>query len=239
MKDNKVRNEKITLFQRNSQLCPVLALKNWMKTRSKLEIKGDILFWNFDKQVPGSSYRCSRKLTGILRNSGINPPYNGPSIRHASMTKLRSSVASVTIILISKIIRAQMLMMEAKLILAFKHGEQFHASRSLEENQSMIDDASGDVEIQMDAFQLRRRDHNEMEEWTDNESIPPSDSEETRGIQRRRLNKEDEITASESLSQQDPDIKSIIKKTCTITSQLKKYYKKAALRLIESRTHQK
>lgn len=46
----------------------------------------------------------------------------------------------------------------------------------------MIDDASGDVEIQMDAFQLRRRDHNEMEEWTDNESIPPSDSEETRGI---------------------------------------------------------
>ncbi|KAA6392688.1 MAG: hypothetical protein EZS28_011783 [Streblomastix strix] len=95
-KGNKVRNEKITLLQRNNQLCPVLALKNWMKTRSKLEINGDSLFWNFYNQVPTSSYYCSRMLTGILRNSGNNPPYNGPSIRHASITNLRSSGASVT-----------------------------------------------------------------------------------------------------------------------------------------------
>ncbi|KAA6395467.1 MAG: hypothetical protein EZS28_009006 [Streblomastix strix] len=95
-KSNNVRNEKITLLQRNSQLCPVLALKHQLKTRSMLEINGDSLFWNFDKQVPASSYFCNIILTCIFRNSGINPPYNDPSIRHASMTKLRSSEASVT-----------------------------------------------------------------------------------------------------------------------------------------------
>jgi hypothetical protein len=51
----------------------------------------------------------------------------------------------------------------------------------------------------------------------DSELIPPSESEEGQGIKRRRLNEDVEETEaessdSESLSPQDPETKSIIKK---------------------------
>ncbi|KAA6382584.1 MAG: hypothetical protein EZS28_021889 [Streblomastix strix] len=95
-KGNKIRNEKISLLQRNNELCPVFALNNWIQERQKLNIRNEYLFWNFEKQIPATSYYCSHLLTSILRNSGIQPPYNGPSIRHATMTKLRASGASVT-----------------------------------------------------------------------------------------------------------------------------------------------
>ncbi|KAA6369382.1 MAG: hypothetical protein EZS28_035091, partial [Streblomastix strix] len=92
----KIRNEQIKLNRSNCKLCPISALQNWILIRSTINTSGDAVFWNFQKGIQASSYYCSQSLTSILRKAGIQQSYNGPSIRHACMTKLRSSGASVT-----------------------------------------------------------------------------------------------------------------------------------------------
>ncbi|KAA6361811.1 MAG: hypothetical protein EZS28_042662, partial [Streblomastix strix] len=94
-KGSKVRNETITLNRLESQLCPVDALRIWIQTRMKINIQEESIFWDFKRQTAPSSHYCSQTLTTILRQFGIESPFNGPSIRHATMTKLRASGASV------------------------------------------------------------------------------------------------------------------------------------------------
>ncbi|KAA6388342.1 MAG: hypothetical protein EZS28_016128 [Streblomastix strix] len=94
-KGNKIRNETITLNRLKNQLCSVKALKSWIKSREKINIKEESLFWDFKKHTIPSSHYCSQTLTTFIRQFGIQSPYNGPSIRHSTMTKLRASGASV------------------------------------------------------------------------------------------------------------------------------------------------
>ncbi|KAA6399382.1 MAG: hypothetical protein EZS28_005102 [Streblomastix strix] len=63
--------------------------------RRSVKKVGDYIFWNYNKSKPASSTYCSQSLTLLLKNAGIQQPYNGPSIRHASTTKLRASGASI------------------------------------------------------------------------------------------------------------------------------------------------
>ncbi|KAA6372188.1 MAG: hypothetical protein EZS28_032285, partial [Streblomastix strix] len=94
-KGNKIRNETITLNRLKNQLYPVKALQSWIQSREKINIQEESLFWDFKKHTIPSSLYCSQTLTTIIRQFGIQSPYNGPSIRHATMTKLRASGASV------------------------------------------------------------------------------------------------------------------------------------------------
>ncbi|KAA6367100.1 MAG: hypothetical protein EZS28_037374 [Streblomastix strix] len=94
-KGNRIRNELIKLNKINTKLCPVNTLKKWIDMRRSVKQVGDSVFWNFNKSKPASSIYCSQSLAPLLRNAGIQQPYNGPSIRHASMTKLRASGASI------------------------------------------------------------------------------------------------------------------------------------------------
>ncbi|KAA6389424.1 MAG: hypothetical protein EZS28_015053 [Streblomastix strix] len=66
----------------------------WIDTRISVKQVGDSVFWNFNKSKPASSTYCCQSLISLLSNAGTQQPYYGPSIRHASMTKLRASGAS-------------------------------------------------------------------------------------------------------------------------------------------------
>ncbi|KAA6362504.1 MAG: hypothetical protein EZS28_041969 [Streblomastix strix] len=61
----------------------------------KINIQEESIFWDFKRQTAPSSHYCSQTLITILRQFWIKSPFNGPSIRHATMTKLRASGASV------------------------------------------------------------------------------------------------------------------------------------------------
>ncbi|KAA6386831.1 MAG: hypothetical protein EZS28_017643 [Streblomastix strix] len=63
--------------------------------RENLNIQEESLLLDFKKQTIPSSHYCSQTLTTIIRQFEIQSPYNGPSIRHATMTKLRANGASV------------------------------------------------------------------------------------------------------------------------------------------------
>ncbi|KAA6396656.1 MAG: hypothetical protein EZS28_007820, partial [Streblomastix strix] len=94
-KGNTIRNEKIILKQTSNSLCPIKAINEWILVRNALKLKPSSFFWNFQKQTQPTSFYCSKTLTSVIRNAGILPPYNGPSIRHAVMTKLRQKGASI------------------------------------------------------------------------------------------------------------------------------------------------
>ncbi|KAA6399140.1 MAG: hypothetical protein EZS28_005337 [Streblomastix strix] len=97
-KGNRIRNEQIKLNKTNTKLCPVNTLKKQIDMRRSVQQVGDSVFQNFNKSKPVSSTYCSQSFTSLLRNVDIQQPYNGPSIRHASMTKLRTSGASIMVV---------------------------------------------------------------------------------------------------------------------------------------------
>ncbi|KAA6401491.1 MAG: hypothetical protein EZS28_002974 [Streblomastix strix] len=79
-KGNRVRNEQIKLNKTNTKLCLVNTLRKWIDKRRSVKQVGDSVFWNFNKSKSASSTYCSQSLTSLLRNAGIQQPYNGPSI---------------------------------------------------------------------------------------------------------------------------------------------------------------
>ncbi|KAA6389611.1 MAG: hypothetical protein EZS28_014863 [Streblomastix strix] len=94
-KGNKIRNETITINRIKNQQCPAKALQSWIQSRVKINIQEESLFWYFKKHTIPSSHYCSQTVTTIIHQFEIYSPYNGLSIRHATMTKLRASGASV------------------------------------------------------------------------------------------------------------------------------------------------
>ncbi|KAA6368957.1 MAG: hypothetical protein EZS28_035517 [Streblomastix strix] len=93
-KCNQIIKHTITFRKRISRYCPVKALLSWTAQREKDSIIHDQIWHNLSKKAPATPQYCSNQLTNIIRKAGIKPPYTGPTIRHAMMTRLRAAGAT-------------------------------------------------------------------------------------------------------------------------------------------------
>ncbi|KAA6332183.1 MAG: hypothetical protein EZS28_053306, partial [Streblomastix strix] len=94
-KGKKYRERIITLNAREGLCCPVKALNEWLNGADCSKDKEVGIWWNYDRRKVLGSIRCSKELKRVIEDADVDNTFEGSSIRHSMMTKLRSEGASL------------------------------------------------------------------------------------------------------------------------------------------------
>ncbi|KAA6400567.1 MAG: hypothetical protein EZS28_003904 [Streblomastix strix] len=120
------------------------------------------------------------------------------------------------------------------------------APNSIDNEDSIDMQASGDEEILNQQFQPLTRKRDQLEDLTETQTASENEEVQYRGIQRKCLNDCDEKSSkdksedeNDSLSPQDPDSRSLLQKLAPQPSKKDNNNKKAAIRMVEARLHQR
>ncbi|KAA6377189.1 MAG: putative Transposon Ty3-G Gag-Pol polyprotein, partial [Streblomastix strix] len=115
---------------------------------------------------------------------------------------------------------------------------------SVKDDYSSEIHASGDEEVFNEEQSSHLRRHDELENDSNIDSITPNENDEIPGTKRGRLDETDseterETSDSDFIASQDPETKPMIQKQAPRTLMCEKQIRKAAVRLVEARIHQK